>query len=326
MNIRHRATAGIQLLTGERLLSPDAVRNPFEELAKFFFFGLLRPSFPLNIQIETSSRCNAKCGFCPYPVVSKELPQGLMPDAIWKRLLDEILEHHVWWVHFYYLNEPLLDRRLPEIVRSVTSRRRHRLPKTKINTNGTLLDADRASALLDAGIDQITVSIPSLDPEIYSQHMGGLKLDTVIRNVERLNELRWQRGARLDLRITATVTDQTAASIHAQSTFWKSRGIRFERVRMANQSDAAIEGNGLSTRYAPSKFCAVPFWRMYVIWNGDTVLCCCDNSRTVMPGNVAQSSIAAVWNSDAYKELHRARWSGKNLPQICRDCKVSVPT
>jgi MoaA/NifB/PqqE/SkfB family radical SAM enzyme len=132
MNCCNRARAGIQLLKGERLLSPDAVRNPIVELAKCFFFGLLRPSFPLNVQIETSSRCNAKCGFCPYPIVSKELPQGLMPDAIWKRLIDEILEHRVWWVHFYYLNEPLLDRRLPEIVRSVTSRRRTRLPKTKI--------------------------------------------------------------------------------------------------------------------------------------------------------------------------------------------------
>src|SRR5690242_11153017 len=121
MNLKARARTGLQLLKGERLLSPDSVHNPFVELGKFFFFGLLRPSFPLNIQIETSSRCNAKCGFCPYPVVSKESPQGVMPDATWQRLIDEILEHHVWWIHFYYLNEPLLDRRLPEIVRSVTS-------------------------------------------------------------------------------------------------------------------------------------------------------------------------------------------------------------
>lgn len=325
MNLKARVRAGIQLLKGERLLSPDSVHNPFLELAKFFFFGLLRPSFPLNIQIETSSRCNAKCGFCPYPVVSKQSPQGMMPDATWKRLIDEILEHRAWWIHFYYLNEPLLDRRLPEIVRSVTSRRRGWLPKTKINTNGTLLDAERAQALLDAGIDHITVSIPSLDPEIYSRHMGGLKLDTVLRNVENLNDLRRRIGARLDLRVTATVTDQTAASIYSQRTFWKSRGIRFEQVRMANQADAAIESSGLSSRYAPSQFCAVPFWRMYIIWNGDTVLCCCDASRTVVPGNVAQSSIAAVWRSHAYKQLHQARWSGKNLPQICRDCKVSLP-
>jgi radical SAM family protein/iron-sulfur cluster protein len=325
MKLTARARTAIQLLTGERLLSPDSVHNPFVELGKFFFFGLLRPSFPLNIQLETQSRCNAKCGFCTYPVVSKESPQGVMPDATWRRLIDEILDHHVWWIHFYYLNEPLLDRRLPEIVRSVTSRRRGRLPKTKINTNGTLLDAERARALLDAGIDQITVSIPSLDPATYSRHMGGLKLETVLKNVETLDELRRRCGARLDLRVTATVTDKTAASIYSQRSFWKSRGIKFEQVRMANQADAAIEGNGLASRYAPSKLCAVPFWRMYIVWNGDTVLCCCDTSRTVVPGNAAQSSIAAVWRSHAYKELHRARWSGKNLPRVCRDCKVSVP-
>jgi hypothetical protein len=39
--------------------------------------------------------------------------------------------------------------------------------------------------------------------------------------------------------------------------------------------------------------------RIYVISIGGTVLCCCDNSRTVLPGNVAQFSLAAVWNSDA---------------------------
>ncbi|HLH78509.1 MAG TPA: radical SAM/SPASM domain-containing protein [Candidatus Binataceae bacterium] len=315
----------LDLIRGRRLLSPDAVQNPLEELAKYFFFGLLRPRFPLNIQIETSSRCNAQCGFCPYPVVSKTQPQGLMADDLWRRLIDEILAHHTWWVHFYYLNEPLLDSRLPQIIRSVTSRRRGRLPKTKINTNGTLLDEERARALLEAGLDQITVSIPSLDPTIYSRHMGGLKLDKVIANVERLNEMRRTMGARLDLRVTATVTDHTADSIYRQRAFWRARGIRFEQVRMANQADREIETNGLSARYVASRFCAVPFWRMYITWNGDTVLCCCDTSHTVTPGNVARSSIAEVWNSPAYRALHRARWSGIDLPQVCRDCRVSVP-
>lgn len=323
--IKRTIRAAVELMQGRRLLSPDAVQNPLEELAKYFFFGLLRPRFPLNIQIETSSRCNAQCGFCPYPVVSKTQPQGLMADELWPRLLDEILTQRVWWVHFYYLNEPLLDPRLPQIIRTVTSRRRGRLPKTKINTNGTLLSEERARALLEAGIDQITVSIPSLDPAVYSRHMGGLKLEKVIANVEKLNELRRAMGARLDLRVTATVTDHTADSIYRQRAFWRRRGIRFEQVRMANQADSAIEANGLSARYVPSRFCAVPFWRMYITWSGDTVLCCCDTSHTVAPGNVAHSSIAAVWNSPAYKELHRARWTGIDLPQICRDCRVSVP-
>ena len=323
--IKQTIRAAVELMQGRRLLSPDAVQNPLEELAKYFFFGLLRPRFPLNIQIETSSRCNARCGFCPYPVVSKTQPQGLMADELWPRLLDEILAHRVWWVHFYYLNEPLLDPRLPQIIRTVTSRRRGRLPKTKINTNGTLLSEERARALLEAGIDQITVSIPSLDPALYSRHMGGLKLEKVIANVEKLNDLRRAMRARLDLRVTATVTDHTADSIYRQLAFWRRRGIRFEQVRMANQADPAIEANGLSARYVPSRFCAVPFWRMYITWSGDTVLCCCDTSHTVTPGNVAHSSIAAVWNSPAYKELHRARWTGIDLPQICRDCRVSVP-
>lgn len=322
---RRSIKAGLDLIRGRRLLSPDAVQNPLEELAKYFLFGLLRPRFPLNIQIETSSRCNAQCGFCPYPTVSKIQPQGLMADDLWPRLIDEILAHHTWWIHFYYLNEPLLDPRLPQIIRAVTSRRRGRLPKTKINTNGTLLGEERARALLEAGLDQITVSIPSLDPEIYSRHMGGLKLDKVIANVEKLNELRRTMGARLDLRVTATVTDRTADSIYRQRAFWRARGIRFEQVRMANQADPKIEANGLSSRYVPSRFCAVPFWRMYITWSGETVLCCCDTSHTVTPGNVARSSIAQVWNSAAYRALHRARWSGIDLPQVCRDCRVSVP-
>ena len=135
----------------------------------------------------------------------------------------------------------------------------------------------------------------------------------MLKNVEKLNDMR--PGARLDLRVTATVTDKTTASIYSQRSYWKSRGIRFEQVRMANQADAAIESNGLSSRYAPSKLCAVPFWRMYIIWNGDTVLCCCDSSRTVVPGNVMKSSIGSVWRSDAYKKSYiRPAGPGK----ICR--------
>jgi len=61
---------------------------------------------------------------------------------------------------------------------------------------------------------------------------------------------------------------------------------------------------------------------MYVIWNGDTVLCYCDDSRTVLHGNVAQFSIAAVWGTTtATKSYIKRAAQEKSFPRSAATAK-----
>jgi MoaA/NifB/PqqE/SkfB family radical SAM enzyme len=66
--------------------------------------------------------------------------------------------------------------------------------KVTISTNGVLLDGERAAALLDMGIDGVTVSLDGTDPETYADVRRGAELRAVLENIEMLNERKAEAG------------------------------------------------------------------------------------------------------------------------------------
>ena len=49
--------------------------------------------FPEKVMVQTISRCNAACSFCPYPTVADTLPQGTMDEPLFRKIIDECAEH-----------------------------------------------------------------------------------------------------------------------------------------------------------------------------------------------------------------------------------------
>lgn len=78
--------------------------------------------------------------------------------------------------------EPLLDRQLPELVRSIAA-----LPgidDLALTTNAMLL-APVAQDLADAGLHRVTVSLDSLDAQVFKTMSGGRgDLDTVLAGID----------------------------------------------------------------------------------------------------------------------------------------------
>jgi hypothetical protein len=102
-----------------------------------------------RVEVETDSRCNRACSFCPVSVAPR--PAHRMSEALFIDILDQLAEvgfRGRFSPHFY--GEPLADPRLPALMAEV----RARLPRAKvvIYTNGDLLGPERARALLDAGV------------------------------------------------------------------------------------------------------------------------------------------------------------------------------
>jgi radical SAM protein with 4Fe4S-binding SPASM domain len=92
-----------------------------------------------NIEIETLSVCNLRCGTCPVSLhPRKPLALG---EAAFRRVVDELASVDyagTFSPHFY--NEPFADSRLPELMRYAADR----LPRAAllIFTNTTLLTRD----------------------------------------------------------------------------------------------------------------------------------------------------------------------------------------
>jgi len=146
--------------------------------------ALQRPLHDLRISLL--DRCNLRCPYCMPATKYHDDYQFL---ARRERLShDEILRvaRAAAGLGVSKLRltggEPLLDRKLPELVAGLAA-----LPGVDdlaMTTNGMLL-APAAAELAAAGLQRITISLDSLDPEVFRTMSGGRgDLDRVLAGIE----------------------------------------------------------------------------------------------------------------------------------------------
>lgn len=103
---------------------------------------------PRFLYVEVTKRCNAFCDFCPY---WQDHRRGELTD--YSPIVDRLRPFCVTFTG----GEPLLRRDIATLVGQVTSLPRR--PYTALLTNGWLLSEEKARALRDAGLMQISISI-----------------------------------------------------------------------------------------------------------------------------------------------------------------------
>jgi MoaA/NifB/PqqE/SkfB family radical SAM enzyme len=86
--------------------------------------------------------------------------------------LDRVVLHGI--------GEPLLNKDLPRFVAHL----KERGSEVLFNTNAILLDQKRGDALVEAGLDELRVSMDAVTPELYAKLRGVDQLPRVIRNLK----------------------------------------------------------------------------------------------------------------------------------------------
>ncbi len=115
-------------------------------------------SLPPALTIETHNLCNRKCWFCKHGTFNKKESTNWMSWDLITRIVQNLKDYNFSGrLSWYRINEPLLDRRIFEIV----TYSRKELPNSflSILTNGDLLTPQKLDALFNAGINSVGVSI-----------------------------------------------------------------------------------------------------------------------------------------------------------------------
>ena len=281
-----------------------------------------RPSFPRAIQIQTDSRCNARCVFCGYTDTHKSLPQGAMDEALFKKIVDECGKHWIGRISPYLMNEPLLDRNMPDKIAYINSKKKF-LTKTKINSNGALLTEDMSEGLIRAGLRHLWISVQGYSEETYRQSMN-LSLAKVLENIDRFLDIRHRLGAKLPkLSITTLNTKIVEHEIEDARKYWAERDVTFKVHKVDNRSGKDLGGLGAG-KSKLRRDCDLFLKQAYVLYNGDVILCCHDWRRTVVLGNLNEQSLYEVWNSRRFLDIIRQYQAGDFTNcAICRTCSVS---
>ncbi len=164
---------------------------------------------PVCLYLEVTNRCNLLCTTCPRTYAELEPPADLSWD-LFTRIVDQIPDLNRAVLHG--VGEPMLVKNLPKMVRYLKDRGTYVL----FNTNGTVLNERNGRALVDAGLDELRVSLDASTRESYLAVRGVDYFERILRNVRRFREMQ-EREALTQPRVSAWLTGlkETVAELPA---------------------------------------------------------------------------------------------------------------
>jgi MoaA/NifB/PqqE/SkfB family radical SAM enzyme len=236
-------------------------------------FHLINKS-PL-FDIEASSACNEACFFCPRSVMRRRAKH--MTEETMELLLDWLPSNAT--VMFSGLGESILNPFLPEFVEGL----KERGIGSCLITNGVLLDTPRVEKLIDAGIQEIQVSLHSLDEDEYQNvTVRGGNLPQVIENLHKLTE-RYSGKIRLNI----VNVGQDSRMLESLSTFASEIGAEYFERQLHNR------GGTIKTKHVSlqdKRLCGIHAAVTLITSDGDILSCVNDASGDSTPGNIRDMS------------------------------------
>jgi cyclic pyranopterin phosphate synthase len=156
-----------------------------------------------NLRLSVTDRCNLRCSYCMPEAEYVWLPKAdLLSFEEAVRLVDVFASLGVDKVRLTG-GEPLLRADLPALVRMLAQR--PALADLALTTNGVLL-REHASALRDAGLRRLTVSLDTLDPGTFQLLARRDELARVLDGIDAARSAGFHE-LKLDTVVIAGVND-----------------------------------------------------------------------------------------------------------------------
>lgn len=155
-----------------------------EEQVLDLMTGLPTPSY---VQIEPVGTCNLRCQMCPISYRGDKPLHGarqLMDFDLFTRLVDEF--ENLEKLHLQGLGEPLLHPRFFDMVEYAVRKG----IEVTINTNLTLLNAEKARRCIDSGLSGLFFSIDGATAETYEDIRVHAKYDRVMSNLQTMVDMK----------------------------------------------------------------------------------------------------------------------------------------
>lgn len=276
------------------------------------------PMGPLYINVEPTNACNLKCATCS---IDGSRKRGLMDMDLFRKIIDDAYESDVYEVALFLGGEPLLHKRIPEMVEYVTRKGM----EPRIYTNACLLDKKMAEALIDAGLVFLGISFDGDNKEDYEAMRVGATYEDVLENV--LNFLRVKKAKNTDLPYVAILmlkmlenpNQEIAPEFRALFD-----GLPVDEFTARNPHDWRGERTDIDQEDRGSNYypCMSNYAAMSIAWDGKVVGCSADLNGAMIFGDLNHQSIMEIWNGEEMvrdrKLMKQRRY--KEIP-LCANCQ-----
>ena len=279
---------------------------------------------PTRIWVETTSHCNLHCSFCANRQLSKE-QRGFMDFGLFRKLADESAGK-VHQFNLFHRGESLLH---PDIGRMVGYASERGL-RTRIHTNGTVLEPGLGEELIASGLDILSFSFDGYDQAMYESNRPGAGYERVLGNIFAFLATKKRMGATKPFTAIEVmeISNYAPAELERkkQEFLRQFKGLPLDKfvIRRPHNWGGLVEVSAARDpwRLTPGRIpCPLLWHALVVFWDGSILPCPQDFFGMLRLGNAVDQHFMEVWNGSEIRRLRREMAEPKSLKRKpCVDC------
>jgi MoaA/NifB/PqqE/SkfB family radical SAM enzyme len=294
---------------GVRALLPVYVREYLRIKHDLFFSPKRIP----RVTVRAADGCNLRCVMCHF---SKDYRKGYKLKLFDLDLFRKVIFESKDWIDevaFAASGEPLLNPNLPEMVSFASGLG----IKTMVGTNGQLLTADIAEALILAGLNRLKVSIDGATAETYEKIRIGGSFSKLVDNLQRFRAIADRLNRKVTIRLNCVVSKYNMHELSMMKSTFENLG-DIVSVNFPCTFGMMDDTNSYSPCNMVMKTCPMTAKILSLEPSGKALYCCGDNQNKAVIGNILNSRLIDIWNSDKYNKLRLLHFKGRQrLISLC---------
>lgn len=292
--------------------------------------------YPWDLNIECSTLCNAHCKNCTHETLIKtgkrKLKNAELEDIFYVirklkliTLLNKVPEEKIIFTPVG-LGEPLMYPHIFQVYKYA----RIFFPKSnmKINTNALLLNEENAEKLLEAGVNEIILSLSYIDKETYEEEIG-IDYNKVVQNIKKFFEMQKNVDTYTDLHIFDNPLNGAKQKIRFQLEMGRYRSRLEDRLvyrvfsKKTEESKTSSWDNNIQEKTKFSNSPCYAIWQTWMIDVEGNIYPCCQGvwdaySKEICVGNISDD-IPDILNR--IKDL-RSEQINEIFSEKCRNCET----
>jgi radical SAM protein with 4Fe4S-binding SPASM domain len=308
-----------------------AVREPRYEKNRLKFEDHIPFAMPVALHVDVCSACNLRCNFCanhsPHYKGDYNRHYEIMKLDLFKKIIDDLSEFdsELISLRLYNIGEPLLNPRLPEMIKYAKDSKI--IKKIDTTTNAVALTHDLSDALVAAGLDFICFSIEAMNNDDYMRITNTqVDINNIIENI--IYFFKKKGKCTVHIKSIDTAFNNKAEEekfygifenycdsiwIDTITNVWPD----FESVSQEKNTGK----NMYSKDIKPLIVCTQPFYNLSVDPDGKVTHCDLDWKSEFIIGDLLKQSIKEIWDSDIMRKTQILHLEGRrNEIPICAKC------
>jgi len=277
--------------------------------------------YPLHVDLELASVCNLRCPMCftITDAFKKQVNAKLMDFDLYTKLVDECAAGGVYSLRLSYRGEAFLH---PKVVDACRYAKQRGIKEVSSLTNGVRLDEAMFVAMMEAGLDWLTISIDGLG-ETYEQIRRPAKFDRAVEKITAYARIKREAGR---LKPVVKIQSILPAIEDDPQAFYNVFAPISDMVSANPLIDfmADIKASPKVSDFS----CPQIYQRLTIGADGLAMMCANDEKGEHIVGDANKQTIHEIWHGEAMRQVRDIHSRHQGCAEIhpCNSCYLPMAT